>query len=111
MNNRGFIVKTASATVAFDFAEGKGAHHGPALTVQLPQALLERIDILLVSHDHGDHQDSTKRIPANIQGRAGGVSSLTATITSLAVRGGSLWFVSRRSIGPDVGPVPVARST
>lgn len=73
MYNHGFIVKTASATIAFDLVEGKGSYNGPAWTVQLPQALLDRIDVLMVSHEHGDHADATGRIPAAIKARGGAV--------------------------------------
>jgi L-ascorbate metabolism protein UlaG (beta-lactamase superfamily) len=73
MYNHGFIVKTASTTIAFDLVEGKSSFNGPAWTVQLPQALLERIDVLMVSHEHGDHTDLTDRIPAAIKARGGAV--------------------------------------
>ena len=66
MHTQGFIGKTASAPIACDVAEGKGPYNGPAWTVQMPQALLDRIDILLVSRDHGDHHELTERIPATI---------------------------------------------
>lgn len=73
MYNHGFIVKTASATIAFDLVEGKGTYNGPAWTVQLPQGLLDRIDVLMVSHEHGDHHDESGRISAAIKARGGAV--------------------------------------
>lgn len=73
MYNHGFIIKTASTTIAFDLVEGKSDYNGPAWTAQLPQALLDRIDVLMVSHDHGDHADKTDRIPAAIKARGGAV--------------------------------------
>jgi hypothetical protein len=51
MYNHGFIVKTASTTIAFDLVEGKSSFNGPAWTVQLPQALpvLAGVELLLLN--------------------------------------------------------------
>lgn len=73
MYNHGFIVKTPTTTLAFDLVEGKAAWNGPAWSVKLPQALLDQIDVLMVSHEHGDHYDETERIPAAIKARGGAV--------------------------------------
>jgi L-ascorbate metabolism protein UlaG (beta-lactamase superfamily) len=73
MFNHGFIVKTPTTTFAFDLIEGKTAWASAAWTVQLPQALLNQIDVLMVSHEHVDHWDLSGRIPANIKARGGAV--------------------------------------
>lgn len=91
MYNHGFIIKTASTTIAFDLVEGKSDYNGPAWAVQLPQALLDRIDVLMVSHEHGDHADLTDRIPAAIKARGGAVlypqGSVVRASTTLPMAG------------------------
>ncbi len=51
--NHGFIVKTPNVVLAFDVVHG---FEGWRRT-RLPAALVEQIDVLFVSHDHGDHRD------------------------------------------------------
>jgi hypothetical protein len=81
MYNHGFIVKTPTATFAFDLIEGKTNWASPAWTVRLPEELLNRIDVLMVSHEHVDHWDNTGRIPAYIKARGGSVIYPTAGLT------------------------------
>jgi L-ascorbate metabolism protein UlaG (beta-lactamase superfamily) len=73
MYNHGFIVKTPTTTFAFDLVEGKSSWNGPAWTTQLPKSILNKIDVLFVSHEHGDHYDLTERIPAAIKAHGGAV--------------------------------------
>lgn len=74
MYNHGFIVKTPTATVAFDLIEGKPeAVGGAAWDARIPDAILNRIDVLMVSHEHIDHWDLSTRIPAAIKSRGGSV--------------------------------------
>lgn len=72
--NHGFIVKTPTSTFAFDLVQGKGGgFNSPAWNVELPDSLLAEIDILFVSHEHGDHYDETEKIPAYIKAHGGQV--------------------------------------
>jgi L-ascorbate metabolism protein UlaG (beta-lactamase superfamily) len=74
MYNHGFIVKTPTATIAFDLIEGKPESTGSARwDVQIPDAILNRIDVLMVSHEHIDHWDVNTRIPSTIRLRGGAV--------------------------------------
>jgi len=66
MYNHGFIVKTPSAVFAFDLID---AYFG--WTYQIPDAVLEQIDALFVSHSHGDHCDP--RVISSITGFGGEV--------------------------------------
>lgn len=74
MYNHGFIVKTPTATVAFDLVEGKTDYQdSPGWTGRVPEAILNAIDVLMVSHEHVDHYDATNRIPFTITSRGGAV--------------------------------------
>ena len=55
MYNHGFIVREAGLTVAFDLVDGY-----PPWECRLPDWLLRKIDLLLISHSDGDHY--SKRI-------------------------------------------------
>lgn len=85
MYNQGFIVKTPTLTVAFDLIEGKTNWASPAWTVQLPDAILNRIDVLMVSHEHVDHWDLSERIPARVKARGGSVLYPAGGLTRLSV--------------------------
>jgi hypothetical protein len=50
MYNHGFIVKMPETVIAFDLISGSG--------VTLPDAIVKRIDVLFISHEHGDHYDA-----------------------------------------------------
>lgn len=56
--NDGFIVRSGGATVAFDLYRGGPAGGAPALIAdERMRALVERCDMLFLSHDHPDHVD------------------------------------------------------
>jgi L-ascorbate metabolism protein UlaG (beta-lactamase superfamily) len=52
MYNHGFIVKTPSSIFAFDLVHGYSGWD-----YQLPDAILEQIQVLFITHRHGDHQE------------------------------------------------------
>ena len=52
MYNHGFIVKTPSMVFAFDLVHGYAGWD-----YQIPDEVLEKIQVLFISHRHGDHQD------------------------------------------------------
>ena len=52
MYNHGFIIKTPSTVFAFDLVNGYSGWD-----YQLPESILEQIDVLFISHSHGDHQE------------------------------------------------------
>ncbi len=54
MYNHGFIVKTPSTVFAFDLVHGY-----PSWKYQIPDAILEQIQVLFISHKHDDHRDPT----------------------------------------------------
>ena len=55
--NHAFVVKTRSVTIGFDIQRGFSANEGYVLNKELIQSLLNEIDILFISHIHGDHAD------------------------------------------------------
>ena len=56
--NMAFIVRTPSATIAFDLTRG-GSAKAPGFTLpdDLMKKLVEQCDALFISHRHGDHAD------------------------------------------------------
>jgi L-ascorbate metabolism protein UlaG (beta-lactamase superfamily) len=52
-----FIVKTASVTIGFDIQRGLPAVEGFTLSKELTQKIIDVVDILFISHFHGDHAD------------------------------------------------------
>ena len=56
--NHAFVVKTRSVTIGFDIQRGFSLGDGYVLSKELIQDLLNEIDVLFVSHIHGDHADS-----------------------------------------------------
>jgi L-ascorbate metabolism protein UlaG (beta-lactamase superfamily) len=56
--NHCFIVKTPSVTIGFDIQRGFRDNDEPVLKKELMEELIESIDILFISHFHGDHTDS-----------------------------------------------------
>ena len=54
MYNHGFIVKTPSTVFAFDLISGY-----PSWQYKIPDAILEQIQVLFISHRHDDHSDPT----------------------------------------------------
>lgn len=59
--NHGFVVKTPSVTIGFDIVRGWTCRESPDLCYGMPpelsRRLLNQIDVLSVSHNHGDHFD------------------------------------------------------
>jgi len=59
--NHGFVVKTPSVTIGFDIIRGWDSRDNPGscigISPELSSRLLSRIDVLSVSHFHGDHFD------------------------------------------------------
>jgi len=69
--NHGFVVRTATVTLAFDLVRGPKAFHivqvpdghkrgecpGFPISEELASRLVQQCDVLFVSHKHGDHAD------------------------------------------------------
>ena len=61
MYNHGFIVKTPSTVFAFDLVKGYRDNNdalNPWNNVVFPMEILDQIEILFISHSHGDHWDN-----------------------------------------------------
>ena len=56
--NHGYIVKTPSVTIGFDIFRG-GRPQNPFVSDSLIRSLVGQCDILLISHEHGDHADKS----------------------------------------------------
>ena len=56
--NHGYIVKTPSVTIGFDIFRG-GRPQNPFVSDSLIRSLVSQCDILLISHEHGDHADKS----------------------------------------------------
>jgi len=54
MYNHGFIIKTPDTIFAVDLVKG---YYGWENSVNFPTEILEMIDVLLITHEHGDHND------------------------------------------------------
>lgn len=66
MYNHGFIVKTPTRVFAFDLIHGKGGW-----TTEIPVSILSKIDVLFISHEHGDHYDNTEKILNYVKNNGG----------------------------------------
>ena len=55
--NDGFIIQTATATVAIDLIRG-GSANSPFVDNALIRSIVDQCDILFISHAHGDHTDN-----------------------------------------------------
>lgn len=56
--NHGFVVRTASVTIAFDLVPGNPwGHEDWSVDREVFQILADECDILFISHRHGDHAD------------------------------------------------------
>ena len=55
--NHGFIVQSASTTVAIDIIRG-GTEIDPFVDEKTIQSIVDQCDILFISHSHADHADS-----------------------------------------------------
>ena len=58
MYNHGFIIKTLSTTFAFDLIDGyQGWQNYKGY--ELPENIVNNLDVLLISHEHKDHTDES----------------------------------------------------
>lgn len=58
--NASYIVRTPSVTVAYDLYRGVAMKESPSLiSDEVMRALVAQCDILLLTHNHGDHVDPT----------------------------------------------------
>lgn len=58
MYNHGFIVKTPENVFAFDLVDGYSVWQ-TSRSYQLPNQLVNEIEVMFVSHEHNDHEDRT----------------------------------------------------
>lgn len=54
--NHAFIVQTPSVTIGFDMFRGGKTDH-PFISESIMQNLVSKCDILMITHEHGDHTD------------------------------------------------------
>jgi len=66
--SHGSIIKTPTTTFAFDLVQGN-----TNWDVELPPAILDQIDALFISHEHGENYDETEKIPSYIKNHGGAV--------------------------------------
>ena len=55
--NHSYVVKTKSFTFGFDIQRGFRTSEGQVLDKELMQQVIDQIDVLFISHYHGDHTD------------------------------------------------------
>jgi L-ascorbate metabolism protein UlaG (beta-lactamase superfamily) len=55
--NHSYVVKTKSVTIGFDIQRGFRTSEGPVLDKELMQQVVDQVDVLFISHYHGDHTD------------------------------------------------------
>lgn len=55
--NHGFVVRTPSATVAFDLFRGGKDYDTPYTPDEIMQKIVDKCDIMFITHAHGDHAD------------------------------------------------------
>jgi L-ascorbate metabolism protein UlaG (beta-lactamase superfamily) len=55
--NHTFIVKTPSVTIGFDIQRGIPGNENFAFSKELIRTLIDAVDVLFVTHYHGDHAD------------------------------------------------------
>ena len=57
--NEAFVVRTKSATIAFDFSRCRcRGHKDPIVPTELAEKIAAKCDALFLTHRHGDHVDS-----------------------------------------------------
>jgi hypothetical protein len=59
MYNHGFIVKTPEIVFAFDLIDGYREWKKNGRQYKLPTELIQKINVLFISHSHGDHEDGS----------------------------------------------------
>ena len=57
MYNHSFVIKTSSITIGFDIQRGLRNVEGFTLSKDLMEKLVDAVDILFITHIHGDHAD------------------------------------------------------
>lgn len=82
--NHGFVVKTKSRVLAFDLTHGCES----CWEHRLPESILDAIDVLFVSHRHGDHRDHDVIEALLERGRPVVVPSEMAHIGDVGMPGG-----------------------
>ena len=56
--NEAFVVRTKSVTIAFDIARCRcRGHKDPILPMELVQKIVEKCDVMFLTHNHNDHVD------------------------------------------------------
>jgi len=55
--NHSFVIKTPSITIGFDIQRGLKSVEGFTISRELIKTLVDVVDILLITHIHGDHAD------------------------------------------------------
>ena len=56
--NEAFVVRTKSVTLAFDISRCRcRGHKDPILPMELVQKIVEKCDVMFLTHNHGDHVD------------------------------------------------------
>ena len=56
--NEAFVVRTKSVTVAFDISRCRcRGHKDPIIPVELVQKIVEKCDVMFLTHNHSDHVD------------------------------------------------------
>jgi len=57
--DHGFIIRTASVTVAFDLIRGYSSRgEGFPISDEIMKEIVNQCDVLFISHRHGDHSDA-----------------------------------------------------
>lgn len=57
--NDAFVVRTKSATIAFDISRCRcRGHKDPIVPTELVQKIVAKCDVMFLTHNHGDHVDS-----------------------------------------------------
>jgi len=69
MYNHGFIVKDPAGVFAFDLLDNQPVD--PAWDFELPPSVIDEIDIVFISHEHGDHWDP--RVASAVKANGGDV--------------------------------------
>ena len=57
--NEAFVVRTKSVTMAFDISRCRcRGHKEPIIPTELVQKIVDKCDVMFLTHNHGDHVDS-----------------------------------------------------
>jgi hypothetical protein len=104
MYNHGFVIKTPQHVFAFDLVDG----YQNWLT-HLPSELIQQIEVLFISHEHGDHYDYSLVNTVMANGGYVVVPSENATMGNIPMAAGDSLTISGLHIKAHYGmhPVPV----